>query len=293
VTTIRSRAIITPSESRVVETREEQRMRARIARHPVASFFAVTCAFSWILWGLMIASQQGALPFRFPTNWAGSFGPLVGALAVSAALGGGAGVRGLLRPVLRWRFGLRWYFFVFIGIALCFLAALGLYALLGRSVAIGRAAVVGGLRTLPLYYVVILFIGGPLGEEIGWRGFALPRLLERHGILGASLVVFGMWFVWHVPLFWLEGAAQQGSSIPVFAVLVLASSVIFTWTYVGTGGNLLVVLLLHASINTYSYGFGQVAPALDADPLLGWLTSAVFAAVAVVALLLDRGRTRA
>ena len=115
-------------------------MRALIIRHPVASFFGVACAFSWILWGLMIASARGALPFRFPTNWTGSFGPFVGALAIAAALKGGAGVRELLRPALRWRFGPRWYFFVIVGCVLPFLAALGLYALLGGNVSIGRDA---------------------------------------------------------------------------------------------------------------------------------------------------------
>jgi membrane protease YdiL (CAAX protease family) len=282
-----------PVGSRAEMEREEHRMRSRIARHPVVAFFIVTCAFSWILWGLMIASQRGSLPFRFPTNWTGSFGPFFGAIVVAAALKGGAGVRDLLRPVLRWRFGPRWYFFVVIGIVLPFLAAIGIYALLGRSVSIGRTELAAGLKTLPLYYVVILLIGGPLGEEIGWRGFALPRLLERRGMLGASLVVFAMWFAWHVPLFWLEGAAQKGSSIPVFALLVLASSVIFTWTYVGTGGSLLAVLLLHASINTFGFAFGQAAPALDADPVLGLVTAAVFAAFAAGVLLLERRRASA
>jgi membrane protease YdiL (CAAX protease family) len=268
-------------------------MRSRIRRHPVISFFVVACAFSWILWGLMMASERGALPFRFPTNWTGSFGPFVGALVIAAALKGGAGVRELLRPMLRWRFGLRWYFFVLVGCVLPFLAALGLYALLGRSVTIGRDAIAAGLKTFPLYYVIILFVGGPLGEEVGWRGFALPRLLERRGTLGASLAVFAMWFVWHVPLFWLEGAAQKGSSIPVFAILVLANAVIFTWTYVGTGGSLLSALLLHTSVNTFSYVFGQAAPALDADPLLGALTAGAFTVFAAGVLVAGRRRRNA
>jgi membrane protease YdiL (CAAX protease family) len=267
-------------------------MRSFVRRYPVASFFVVTCAFSWILWALMIASQRGLLPFRFPTNWAGSFGPFVGAIVIAAALNGTQGMRELLHPIFRWRFRLRWYFFVTFGCMLLFLAGIGISALLGTNVAIDRHALMAGLTTFPLYYIIILLVGGPLGEEIGWRGFALPRLLERRGVLGASLVVFAMWFVWHVPLFWLEGAAQRGSSIPIFALLVLASAVIFTWTYVGTRRSLLSGLLLHTSINTFSYTFGEAAPALDADALLGRITAAVFAIFAVVVLLASRREAR-
>jgi membrane protease YdiL (CAAX protease family) len=257
-------------------------MRSAIERHPVVSFFLFACAFSWILWGLMLASQRGALPFAFPVNWSGSFGPFAGAVVTAAVLGGKRGLRDLLGPVFRARFAPGWYFFVLVGCVLLFAVALVVYALLGKDLAFDRQVARNGLAQLPLYYVIIFFAGGPLGEEIGWRGFALPRLLERRGRLGASLVVAVMWFIWHVPLFWIEGAAQKGSSIPVFAILVLANAVIFTWVYVGSGRSLLSVLLLHASINTWSYLFSEAAPALDRDALLGWLIAGVFAAVAAV-----------
>lgn len=263
-------------------------MRSAMERHPVAAFFILSCAFSWTLWGLMIASQRGVLPFAFPVHWSGSFGPFFGAVVTAAALGGGRGVRALFGPVFRARFGLRWYLFAVAGCLVLFAAALAIYIALGRNVASETQAIRNGLARLPFYCAVIFFAGGPLGEEIGWRGFALPRLLERRGRLGASLAVAAMWFAWHVPLFWLEGAAQKGSSILVFAVLVAANAVIFTWVYVGSGGSLLSVLLLHTSINTWSYLFSESAPALDADPLLGRLTAAVFAVFA--ALLAVRWR---
>lgn len=225
----------------------------------LAAFFAIACALSWLDWGLVIASGRGWIPVRVPLNPWGSFGPAAAAVIVSAVAAGRAGLRELFAPLLRWRFGLlRW------GVAL-----LGPAALVALSVGLHAAA---GGRVLPvapvdagqivLLGIVLLFVGGPVGEEIGWRGYALPGLLERMGPVAASLVLAGMWAVWHLPLFWLPGAAQEGSSIPLFVAMVAACSILTTWVYLATSRSLLAAVLFHHSINLSTYFLPSFLPAL-------------------------------
>jgi membrane protease YdiL (CAAX protease family) len=266
------------------------KLRSLVNNHPLISFFVVACAYSWGLWGLMMASSRGLLPFSFPTNWTGSFGPSVAAVIVTAIGGGRGGVRDLLRPIARWRFGAGWYVFVLAGCLLPIGVSIGIRALLDGGVSLSSDAVIKQLAQIPILYFLILIIGGPLGEEIGWRGYALPWLLKRMSGLSASLVVFPMWLIWHLPLFWLEGASQQGSSIAAFVVVVAASSVLFTWVYVGTSGSLVSVLLLHTTVNTFSYSISQASPALDNEPLFNWLVAAAFGALAIVVVIADKRR---
>ena len=87
-------------------------------------------------------------------------------------------------------------------------------------------------------------------EEIGWRGYALPRLQARHSALVASLVVGVVWAFWHVPKFLTAGGGQDDSSFWLFLVGTVATAVLFTWVFNSTGGSLLTVTLLHASLST-------------------------------------------
>ncbi len=99
-----------------------------------------------------------------------------------------------------------------------------------------------------------------------------------------------MWFVWHLPLFWLPGASQQGTSIGAFALHLLAWSILFTWVYLGTRGSLLAALLLHTSINTFSLIVSETDPTHAEAPLLTY--AIVFSILALLVILLDKRMTR-
>ncbi len=116
------------------------------------------------------------------------------------------------------------------------------------------SAVDGGLLATTGILVTVFFhnllLGGSLGEEIGWRGFLLPRLLERMSPLSASLVLGVIWGVWHLPIDLYAGFAAEGAGAVVVRIIyLLPLSVLFTWCYLGSRGNLLVALLLHTSLN--------------------------------------------
>ena len=260
------------------------KLRAWMERHTILAFIAVAYGFSWGLWALMIT-------FLGQINWLGSFGPSLAAIVVIGMTQGRTGLKNLLRPIMNGRFGLGWYLFLIPGAVLVLILGLWIYKLLGGVVLLPMDAVLGQLVLVPIYYLIVLIIGGPLGEEIGWRGFLLPHFLKQKNPLYASLLVFVLWFGWHLPLFWLPGASQQGASIGAFILFVAAWSVVFTWVYAGTKGSLLSALLLHTSINTVSLIMSEVDPVHADAPLLAM--AVVTALVALALIVADKRMIRA
>jgi membrane protease YdiL (CAAX protease family) len=220
------------------------------ATRQVVIFFALTYLVTWTLFTTagLLPSGQGAL--RLPLLLLGSFAPSLTAVALTARGDGTAGVRRLLGRLLRWRVGVRWYAF-----------ALGYLALVKGGVALVHRATWGSWpeNGADAWYAVLVailvagIVGGPLGEEVGWRGYALPRLTARLGPAGASLVLGVVWASWHLPLFFLSGLSrfgdQYGQSFPTYLLQVTALSVALAWLVRGTGGSLLLAVLMHSAIN--------------------------------------------
>jgi membrane protease YdiL (CAAX protease family) len=87
------------------------------------------------------------------------------------------------------------------------------------------------------------------GEEIGWRGYALPRLSERFGLAGGSVLLGFIWGVWHLPQFFIREGDSYHQSFPLFVLGTTALSVVFAWLYARTNGSLFLTMLLHAALN--------------------------------------------
>jgi len=102
-----------------------------------------------------------------------------------------------------------------------------------------------------LNVLLIFLVGGPLSEEFGWRGFALPALQERWGWRVASVVLGGVWAAWHLPLFYSSGTLQSHWPFGWFALSVIASSVLFAWLFNRTQGSVVPVLVLHTTVNAW------------------------------------------
>ncbi|SCV20744.1 Uncharacterized protein BCRIVMBC845_03270 [Bacillus cereus] len=159
--------------------------------------------------------------------------------------------------ILTTKVGLKWYLFTLIVIP----AAI----FLGVVIVNGEIPTFGDLNfeffiTYLFSFVAIFFLGGPLPEEIGWRGFALPRLQSKFGPLKATLLFSVLWTFWHLPHF-LTAAQRDGPGsdlsllyihLPIFILLCLPISIILTWVYNFHHGNLFIVILVHASVNTFS-----------------------------------------
>jgi uncharacterized protein len=260
-------------------TGAKSRLSSLIQHHPLASFFVLAYAMTWLLWTPLVVSGGGS-PTGFGVVLAGlgSLVPSAVAIALVALLYGKAGVRTLLRRLLIWRVGVGWWLAV-LSLSTLPLGAVGLSVLLGGD----APDVADTIPGIVLLFLFSIFPGSAGGEELGWRGFALPHLQAARSALGASVVLGVVWGVWHLPLY-LTGA--EGRPLSLFAPWVLvtvALSIFLTWMYNGTGGSLLIVVLFHAAINLPLTVLLEPLEDQVAQPFLILVALLVLAAAVVVA----------
>jgi membrane protease YdiL (CAAX protease family) len=215
------------------------RWRDVIARHELIAFFVLAFVFSWYPWIIALARDRVSGP--------NPLGPLVAALVVAGIASGWPGIRELLGRMVRVRFGLQWYAVIFgLPVAFC-AAAVAIMAAFGYPVSLPAVA---AWRELPDRFIFIfLFIG--LGEEPGWRGFALPRLQRNYTPFIASLILATIWALWHLPLMGNEFPALV---IPAFLISLLGGTLIQTWLFNRTRGSVFAQMLFHATVNTVGAG---------------------------------------
>lgn len=259
--------------------------------HPLSGFFLLAFASTWV-WEVLVFGVLG-LPMGNAALTVGSFvGPTLAAFLMAMLTEGRTGVRRLLRRYVRWRFSPLWYPVVLLGLPLATL--LGLLIRPGALTAFQTPTLAFGLSYLAVYLLILVF-GGPLGEEPGWRGFALPRLQHRLGPLPGTLVLGALHALWHLPLYLLlpgyNGAPADlpgaGVSFGLFLVGVTAEAVLLSWVFNNTRGSLLPVMLLHASANTLGVLVMEVFPTLEMDLVLARLPVQV--AVALLIVVATRG----
>lgn len=166
--------------------------------------------------------------------------PTISAIIIAGIIGGWSEIKRLLSGFLKWNVGGFWYFagfFLMIG-PLIFT----LFYLLFGGEAPGNPELTGGLIFITL---INTLINGPLSEEAGWRGFALPRLESRFGSLISSLILGIIWACWHLPFYFIE----QRMPFYIFIILVIVITILMTWGYNSTKGSLLITVIFHFSFN--------------------------------------------
>lgn len=217
---------------------------------PVRIFFRYAFALTWGigLVGLVAARMvPGTETFSTssPFYWLAGYAISLLGIVMTAVWDGPPGLRRLVDRLLPWRAKLHWYLIVLGGYSLIFAAALQV----ARTVGAGPSSL-PALSAVPLGLAMTLATDvGPLGEEFGWRGFALPRLLEQWTPLKASLILGAIHAAWHLPLFFIPGMPQNHISFPMFAVGVLSIAIIDTWLYLRSGANLLLAIVVHLMAN--------------------------------------------
>ena len=230
---------------------------ARIAHtlraRPLVSFFVLSYAVTWLLWAPLVFAGVPAFSESTHTpSWYALPGAAVGvtgtAFFMTAVTQGRVGVRRMVRRLVCWRVGVRWYL-----VAILFIPVGQLLI----TAALGSPEVLRALRpsALALYPVSYLahFVFGPLFEESGWRGFALPRMQHRFGPVRATLLLGLLWSGWHFFLYapsWFAGGAVNGVvGVGIFVVFTTSISFIFTWLSNNTTASLLLAILLHGSVD--------------------------------------------
>lgn len=225
-----------------------------LRRYPVVAFSLLSYAWTWICFGAahealtaMAQDRPGDAGAAMIVVLLAPFGPTFSALFVTGLLDGRAGLRDLWRRLRLFRVGTGYYVLVLFWVVVAKLAGAAAFALAdGASYPMPNLS---QWSAVPVRFLMMFFLGGPLGEEIGWRGFALPRLVARYGPVAASLRLGLLWSFWHLPVFLIPGTDQYGQSLLWYTVMVTAYTFVFTWVHQGTGGSLLLALLHHTAIN--------------------------------------------
>ncbi|MEM2841437.1 MAG: type II CAAX endopeptidase family protein [Candidatus Bathyarchaeia archaeon] len=254
-------------------------------------YFLIAFAFTWLFWIPEALASQGLLApsiltdFLFSPFNPAAFGPLVAAFSLTYLSAGKQGVKELLKRGVNYRIGKIWYFpilFLFPtitgGALLLSIFSSGptpdLFALSNPLLIVG-------------VFLYIFFLGGPLEEEFGWRGYALDRLQVRCNALVSSLILGFMWGVWHLPLFFIPGAYPY-CLIPIwgFMLSIILGAILFTWLYNNTGGSIFAAMLFHTMSNLSHFIF----PALETE--LGGLYSLILTLITVIFVLIIWGPKR-
>lgn len=266
------------------------------SRMSIVLYFAITCALTW---GCLFGANAlvNAVPARLvgAVVLLGVFAPGIVALAFTGFERGWSGIVALLRGLIRWRVPVRWYLFAF-----GFMAAVKLVVAVIYRAGMDVWPRFGVERPLILIAATLLsvLLGGQVGEELGWRGYALPRLASRVGFARASVILGVIWAVWHLPLFFILNGDTRGQSFPVYLVQVTALSVAIAWLFVRTDGSLLLTMIFHAAVNNTK----DIVPSATVgahDPwslhasAVAWLTAGLLSVCAAgFVYTMDRVRSR-
>jgi uncharacterized protein len=219
----------------------------------IIAFFVMTYAFSWILWIPIALSSQKLLAVQispFLGIIIGGIGPSLSALILTMAEKGMPGIRSLLGCLFKWRVAIKWYIFILFIPTTIILGSIVLYSLIENLPL--NIPNIGDWRIVFLTFILTLLIGGPIGEELGWRGYALPKLLETRNPILTSLIIGMGWGIWHLPLFWIQGSLQAEIPLTWFMISILAEAILYTWVYISTGGSIILMVMLHTSINAWA-----------------------------------------
>jgi len=222
-------------------------------RREVPLFFLVTIVITWLLWAGVWLSQRGTLSLPAePLLRFGTFTPTAIGLIFAFRSGGKPEVRRLLASLFDPYIKVRWLTYIFgVPFGVSALSCL-IFVALGGSLPKAQVA----LPFIPFAFIYVLVFLGPLGEEAGWRGLALKRLLKRLAPMKAALLLGAVWAVWHLPLFFIEGTAQHAlaafglpATLVCYLIYTLMISILITLVYVMTNENTLTALLFHTAAN--------------------------------------------
>ena len=226
-------------------------MRSITQRYPLVAYYLLTLILSGVIFALLFAA--GLVEGLF---FLGTFGPGLAAILVTLLISGRTGVKELLGSLLIWRVAIQWWLVALLLPALIVLGAVYLFSLFGGP----------GLdfsRYQPLYslipMIILITLLNGVGEELGWRGFMLPRLQSRYNALVSSLIVGFFWGLWHAPVYFIAGTAQSIlrsqvgflAGLLLFILSTMAISVTFTWVFNNTRGSVLIAALLHGATNAW------------------------------------------
>jgi membrane protease YdiL (CAAX protease family) len=263
-------------------------MKNDVSKYPLIAFFIMAFLFSWIaVLPLLLNPTFPVEPFQMLGAFAG---PTLSAIIITALLEGQKGIGIFFKRYIQWRVGLVWWLIASFGILL----SLNTVASFFVGLAVWSEFLQNLIVILPTYLLTLLVgvILGPLWEEPGWRGFALPRLQEQFGPISGTLILGVLWAGWHLP-----GYLGGWMTVGVVPLLLsgMAFSILATWVYNNTQGSILLMILLHSSSNAAISIGSMVLPqnlsgSMHSLVFGGWIPAITYLIIASIILIATRGK---
>jgi membrane protease YdiL (CAAX protease family) len=263
------------------------RKESLIQKYPLVSFFLLAIGLTWIFMIIDALGSHGILPFRLslPLMVVMGYMPTLAAVIVTGQTQGKAGVRALFRKLTIFRVGLGWYLFAIFGLAGVYLLTIFIYNRISSPAVPYLSDTMQHLPPFQLALSIVpmfIVLGIVNGEELAWRGFATPRLQAQHNALTSSLIMGGIWTIFHLPLFFtLTGSSQVDESFISFLVSTVAITVLYTWLLNNTRGSVFLAYLFHAASNTWT----RVIPIDHASALVNWIMIGLLVLLAAIVVI--------
>ncbi len=248
----------------------------------LALFFLMSLVISWAVWIpqaiAQLSNPQSSVAGSSPLNILAVWAPALSAILLSRVTEGKSGLQALFLSIRRWRIGIRWYLFTLLYPAAVWCLARAIDIMLGRDfdLSIPILTYFPPDQAYMLVVAIIFAFPNTLGEELGWRGFALPRLQVRYNALASSILLGLFWAIWHIPMWVANG--KMGLDLLRSGITIITYAIIFTWVYNSTGGSTLLAWLFHASITITQYVLE--IPLTLTDDLVRWGVAAIVVIVA-------------
>ncbi len=233
-------------------------MRSSINKYPITSFVVINYLISWTFlypcYQLIMNAEDGEFPLLALIGFIGAYGPSIAALIIVGTQNGVKGIKDLFRKFLIWKVKPLWY--ISILILPLFIYGLSIALVAGNTV-IGDPDYWAFWKSIAPFYLLALPFG-PLGEELGWRGYLLPELLKKYDIWQSSFILGIIWTVWHTASFTFPGAAIPSVlevslwTLFLYLLNILSETLLMTYFFLKTKGSVLIAVILHASFNACS-----------------------------------------
>lgn len=217
-------------------------------RRALLVFFLLAFGFSWAVEIPLALQAHGLIAphIPWPLHYLSGYGPMLAAIIATTVTGGKKALQALFGRMIRWRVRPIWWLVALAPLAVYALLAVGLRFIQGQWSGFGALGLIEFLPNLGLGALLFWFLTFGLGEETGWRGYALPRLQQGRSALSATLILWVFWALWHLPLFFY---LYDAASVVGFLLGLLAGAVVLTWLYNSTGGSVLLVAVWHGTFN--------------------------------------------
>lgn len=244
----------------------------------LAAYFILAYLISWAIAIPLALAKQGLIRQVFPPwfHYLVAYGPMLSALIVTSATQGRQGLKAIGARIVQWQVGIQWWLAALSPVLIGVLVVLVMNLMRVQKISLSDLGAVqflpplGGIGALLLWILTFGF-----GEEIGWRGYALPRLQKDHNALNATLILTLFWALWHLPQFFylFDPAIAIG-----WFIGLLAGAIVFTWLLNSAEGSILVVAIFHGSFNyvtASSAGSGLLA-AVVSTVVMVWAFAVLF-----------------